>query len=442
MKLLLVVPELGEGDLGGIATFYAGTVAGLVRAGFRVHVLVTFWEGRPRAEITPGVTVEPLDAALLERHRASFDHFRSLPVIRDHLSRAWAAWEQIRRGEGYDLVETTDWGLLFAPWVASGDAPPTIVQLHGSCGQIEEHDPFEGQELEGHLLRLLEAGLLTSADSLQALSSSNALAWSGLTARSVATIPPAWCPPETVGDGSAAAPARGLIVGRVQAWKGPEVLCRALRLLGQSAPPIDWIGRDMPYRRPGRSMSAHLAATFPDVWGSRVRPLGVLARRETARRQAAAGFAAVPSIWDTFNLTCAEAMGLGKLVLCSEGAGACDLVEDGVTGLRFRPGNPEALRDAIQRCLDLGEGARRDMGGRAHESVRRALDPETVTARRVEAYQALAKQGKWPHWPSDWLVSAVSPRGALARPYGFLDQYPLRELVSHSLRRTVRKLAG
>jgi glycosyltransferase involved in cell wall biosynthesis len=441
MRLLLVVPEFGAGDLGGIATFYTEIVHGLARAGFRVRVMVTFEKGARRAEVVPGVTVEVLDTRLLERWRASFDQFRQLPVIRDHLSRAWAAWEQSRRGEGYDVVETTDWGLLFAPWIVRSDGPPTNVQLHGSCGQIAERDPLEGQELEGHLLRVMEAGLLASADSLQAYSEANARVWHGLTGRPVATLPPACRFPDANGHPDTLS-SRGLVVGRVQAWKGPEVLCRALQLLGASAPAIDWVGRDMPYRRPERSMNAYLSATFPDVWGPRVRPVGALTRPETARRQADAGFVLVPSLWDTFNFTCVESMGVGKVVLCSEGAGAHTFVENGVTGFRFPPGDSEALRDVIEHCLRLDERSRRRMGGDARESVRRALAPETVIDRRARTYEALGKQGKWLHRPSDWLAAAASPQGSLARPYGFLDQYPLRQLLSHSVRRTMRKLAG
>ena len=150
----------------------------------------------------------------------------------------------------------------------------------------------------------------------------------------------------------------------------------------------------------------------------------------------------VPSIWDTFNLTCAEAMGYGRVVLCSEGAGARDLVEDGVSGLRFRSGDPAALAQAVERYLDLGDTARREMGECAREGVRRALDPEAVTDRRLRAYETLGVETRRPLRPNEWLATAARPHQALSRPYGFLEQYPLRELVVHSVRRTMRKLAG
>src|SRR5262249_32436705 len=156
-----------------------------------------------------------------------------------------------------------------------------------------------------------------------------------------------------------------------------------------------WIGRDMPYRLPSGSTMGHLAATFPDVWGRRVRPVGALSRDETARRQAAARFVLVPSVWDTFNLTCAEAMGFGKVVLWWEGAGAPELIENGVSGLTFRPRDPEALRAAIDGYQSLGTPARRAMGEGARERVRCLLDPDAVTDRRLETYQALQKEGKW-----------------------------------------------
>ena len=78
-----------------------------------------------------------------------------MPGMRRLLAGAWAMWEQARGGEGCDLVEAADWGLLFLPWVIER-GPPSIVQLHGSVGQINLHDPVRGEEVQGSLIRMLE----------------------------------------------------------------------------------------------------------------------------------------------------------------------------------------------------------------------------------------------------------------------------------------------
>jgi len=70
-----------------------------------------------------------------------FDRYRLMPELQRHLAAAWAAWERANGGAGFDVTETTDWGLLFIPWIVEESRPPVLVQLHGSIGQIDFHDP-------------------------------------------------------------------------------------------------------------------------------------------------------------------------------------------------------------------------------------------------------------------------------------------------------------
>jgi glycosyltransferase involved in cell wall biosynthesis len=65
------------------------------------------------------------------------------------------------------------------------------------------------------------------------------------------------------------------------------------------------------------------------------------------------------------------AMVLGKAVVVSDTPGARDLIEDGVTGLLYRPGDPLDLRSAIEKLLSdgalrrrIGEQGRRAVVGR------------------------------------------------------------------------------
>ncbi len=61
----------------------------------------------------------------------------------------------------------------------------------------------------------------------------------------------------------------------------------------------------------------------------------------------------VPSIVaETFGIVALEAMYNGKPVIATRIGGLTDVVADGETGLLVPPGDPQALRDAIQRLLD------------------------------------------------------------------------------------------
>src|SRR5439155_11508648 len=85
-----------------------------------------------------------------------------------------------------DLVETTDFGLGFIPWLASDRICPVQVRMHGSVGQIETYDPREGYELQTGLIKLIEASLLGSAARIVTHSCANRVFWSGLLGTSVA----------------------------------------------------------------------------------------------------------------------------------------------------------------------------------------------------------------------------------------------------------------
>lgn len=439
MRLLFILPEYLPLTGGGIVTFYRNVLPELVRQGHQVHVLVgsAFTSKLPSYE-AEGITVEFLDTDAVTANLDRFNQYHVAPEFQRHLSAAWTAWEQVNQGKNYDLVETTDWGLLFVPWVVA-DSPPTVVQLHGSIGQIDFYDPRQGDELQGNLTRVLEVGLLSTADELQTYSQLNAQAWSQLTNREVVYIPPAWCPDSNL-EQLREKSLNGLVVGRIQQWKGPTVLCEALRLLGDAAPTIDWVGRDTSYKN-GGSMSSYLAQTHPDIWGVKIRPVGSRPFDETAKLQAEAGFIAVPSIWDVFNYTCVEGMGCPQVVLCSQGAGAASLITDKVNGLVFPADNPEALAESINYLHSMSVDEHRQMG-KAAQQIQTELDPSRIVRQRIEAYEKLIQRGKFPVRPNPWLLKAVSPGKPLKQPLEFLEHLPLRDLSTYVLRRSIKKFVG
>lgn len=437
MKLLFMLPEYVTDAGGGIIAFYRHFLPLLSRRGHDVRVLVGSGvkaEASKSSRIIDGVHVESLEYERLMGYYARFGHYSALPVLRRHLAASWAMWEQAGRGEGYDVVEAADWGLLFLPWIIE-DGPPCVVQLHGSIGQIDVHDPLRGEEVHGQLARLIESIGVSQASVAQAYSHGNAQFWSRRSRRRVDRILPAWQPHDASGSSSVRT-SRGLVVGRVQRWKGPEVLCEALELLGTRAPSIDWVGRDTPYEQRNVTTSAHLAMTWPTVWGQRVVQVPQQPGDVTARLQGEAAFVVVPSLWDTFNFTCAEAMGAATPVICSKGAGASELIEDGVSGFVFEIGDSHGLAGALDRLLSVGEAKRRSIGEMGRQVVTDALDPVKRTGERLQAYEAAVLDGPQKALAGDdWLRLACAPGGSGSDSLAFLDQTPLRHLLTYVLQR-------
>lgn len=101
--------------------------------------------------------------------------------------------------------------------------------------------------------------------------------------------------------------------------------------------------------------------------------VGRMAYPELRKLYARSRFVVIPLLpSDTDNgLTCMlEAMSMGRAVICSRTEGQVDVLREGVTGLFVPPGDPAALRSAIQHLWnnpDLAAG----MGKRARELIER-----------------------------------------------------------------------
>ncbi|PZO19279.1 MAG: hypothetical protein DCF25_08840 [Leptolyngbya foveolarum] len=442
MKLLFVIPEYPPHSGGGIATFYRHFLPELAKQGHQVHAVVgsALSSAFPAYKETERLTIEALDLDAIARNLKRFDCYQALPELQRHLAAAWTAWEQTKGGQGYDLIETSDWGLLFVPWIVSSQGPPTVVQLSASIGQIDFYDPDSDRQLQGNLVRLIESNLLALADELQTYSQDNAAAWQTLIQRDVQYIAPALPSHEKTQPSDSSE--RGLVVGRIQYWKGPTVLCEAIAKLGDSAPIVDWIGRDTLYPKTQTSMSAYLEKTYPQSWPSNVRPLGTFSPSETQQHQSVAAFSVIPSLWDVFNFTCAEAMAQGQVVLCSHGAGAARLITNGVNGFTFPAGDSEALAQRLSRVTSLSTQEKERISLAARKTIQEQLSPQKTAMQRIEAYEKLLQKGRHPQRPSNWLLKAVSPDIPLARPLAFLDGLPLKALSQYVIKRSLKKTMG
>jgi glycosyltransferase involved in cell wall biosynthesis len=213
--------------------------------------------------------------------------------------------------------------------------------------------------------------------------------------------------------------------------------------MGGRAPAIDWYGRDTPWGRSEISGAAYLASTYRGIWGTKLVRHSPIAPDEVARRQASALFNLVPSTWDTFNFTAVEAMASGRPTIVSTGAGASELVEDGINGFLFPTGDARALAEAIERVMGESPAHLAEIGKAAQETVRTALAPETIAAQRIAAYRDAIDRFDH-HRPAPvtgWLGDICRPAAtAPCDGMAFLDHHPLREILAYSARRLGRRL--
>src|SRR5947209_607705 len=115
MRLLILAPEY-EGSGGGIMTFYQALIPALQDQGVVVSIIegsAYHTGGDNSLRQRNGVRVQTLELNRVHRWHDQFGHLAAAPGLRRHLAAAWAMWEQAHFGEDADIVEASDWGLLF-----------------------------------------------------------------------------------------------------------------------------------------------------------------------------------------------------------------------------------------------------------------------------------------------------------------------------------------
>ena len=100
-----------------------------------------------------------------------------------------------------------------------------------------------------------------------------------------------------------------------------------------------------------------------------------------------ARFIVVPSEWyETFGLVVAEAMSHGLPVIASRIGGLPELVEDGVTGLLFEPGNSEDLAGKMKLLWDNSDLCKK-MGEAGRDKATREYNENIYYKRLIAAYK-------------------------------------------------------
>jgi len=115
-----------------------------------------------------------------------------------------------------------------------------------------------------------------------------------------------------------------------------------------------------------------------------------LALRELYARAAVVVVPLVPNDFQAGVTTIVEAMAMGRPVVVSATAGQRDIVEDGVTGLMVRPGDPAVLREAVAHLL-ADPRERRRLGDAARDAAVSRFGLDVYVDRLVEHLTEIAR---------------------------------------------------
>jgi glycosyltransferase involved in cell wall biosynthesis len=82
-----------------------------------------------------------------------------------------------------------------------------------------------------------------------------------------------------------------------------------------------------------------------------------------------------------------EAQAMGRLVIGTDHGGAAETIDEGVTGFRVPPDDPDALAGRLDAVLAMDEAARAAMGAAARASVSARYTTAMLQAATIEVYR-------------------------------------------------------
>lgn len=149
-----------------------------------------------------------------------------------------------------------------------------------------------------------------------------------------------------------------IFVGRLEKLKGVDVLLRAWKMMGDSAPKLLLCGNG-PMEQRCREYIAKNGLESVEMMG--------FVPNERVREMVANSKALIlpTQCYEGFPMTIAEAFAVGTPVIASDLGNAGSLVEEGVTGCKFTAGLPEELWQAfvrMERYSDLYKSIRNECG--------------------------------------------------------------------------------
>lgn len=180
------------------------------------------------------------------------------------------------------------------------------------------------------------------------------------------------------------------IVGNIKAWKGQEVVIRAMALLRDEFPDLKCllIGDTSPKEGDYREQMAALARELGV--GERVHITGF--RSDVANYINALDIQIHASVEpEPFGRVLLEGMALSKPLVASNGGAVPEIVVDGVTGLLFAPGDSAALAAALRALLADPQRAKA-MGAAGYARLRAEFSIERNIELTQQLYADLLKK--------------------------------------------------
>lgn len=292
-----------------------------------------------------------------------------------------------------DVIEGCETGNLFI----SDLKAPLVLRLHGEPYVFAKysHQPLHwGLRLTRRLefVALRRASGVTSPSRFQAQEVAQSLGWPRDRIRAIPNPIAPWILDRAIAMERSNADRQSPIVlytGRIEYRKGTIPLLRSVPHVAPAFPDVRYVIAG------GRHTSID-DRTLNDALDennarSHVTLLGHIPWKDLVDWYARAAVFVMPSFFETFGISCLEAMAFGLPVVATRASALPEVVEDGVTGILVPPGDPEALAEAITRLL-RDPGMCHRMGQRGRQRVLEEFTVEQVLEQTMNVYRKAIAQ--------------------------------------------------
>lgn len=385
---------------GGIGTYMHNLATGLVGLGHEVTVM-THDKSPERLDGVRVVEVPVPDekgrfakAALRWRWEPHYTWSK----------RAWEKFAGMDAHDGYDIMETAEYGAWARHFIGRVDMP-VVVRCHTPAHGVRELSA-DGQAAMTMPWWLkcedkMEQWQTTYADAISApshaLANHVSLSW-GIASSRIAVFPnPVDARMFHPNGGWVSRRKEVLYVGRLQYNKGVlDLVDASIPLLrGHPEMTLRLVGPDirMPAHMNGAGCmtSEAIMARTPAAQRGQLSITGRVSLAELITAQQKAMCAAVPSRgFESFSYTMAEHMACGTAVVATHSGGPTEIIRDGEDGLLVPPGDTWALTDALKRLAENPEMCQ-EIGHKARAKVEEQFAIPVVVPRIVEWYERVIR---------------------------------------------------
>ena len=380
----------------GIIPYVANMATGMRRAGHRATVLALQSTAGPDSDEVLDLGPEAGPSGLAERAVDSLvRRFSMLRFLQRRSGRAIVAGcRRLIAGPGLQVIEMEE-SFGIAGGVQRALPIPVVLRIHGPWflnGPLQggDRDPADSRariRAEGRTIRDAFWVIAPSVDVLEQTRAHYGLA---LPRAEVIPNPTAMVPPEERWGAEGSDPSLILFIGRFDRHKGGDLVIDAFAEVARRLPEarLRFIGPDRDFvddaGRPW-TIEEYLADRLGDRRG-RADWVGRQPASELNGHRKRAGVVVIASRYDNFPNTVLEAAAAGCPIVAARTGGIPEIVQDGVNGLLFEPGDPADLAAKLLRLLGdrtLAAG----LAAQALADAERRYSPAAVVRETADSYR-------------------------------------------------------